>query len=308
MDSSAGQPPSGAVISLIYKTITGSSDSFARSSVYNLETGAFELRNVPSGEYILQAVVTQVSMSPGGVGILFESDSGRTPLAVTNSDVSGVVVTTSRGISINGKITVEGLTQTPDPGRLLLRLQPSIGGILSGDLNTLAPAAADGTFHIDGVASGEYRFDMAGMPANYYIKEIRYGGREALNNPMIIAGSSTDTLEVVLSPRVANIEGTVTDGNQQAVQGIQAVLVPDQHRDRYELFRAVTTDQNGHFRMGGLPPGDYRIFAWESIEPFGFFDPDLLKRDESRGQQLSIRESDNTIVNVKMIPSGLPVR
>jgi hypothetical protein len=100
------------------------------------------------------------------------------------------------------------------------------------------------------------------------------------------------------------VDGTVNDEKGQPIQGVQAVLVPDAHRDRFELFRAVTADQNGRFTMRGVPPGDYKVFAWESIESYGYFDPELLRRDESKGQRVKIQDSDKASVSVKMIPGS----
>jgi len=168
----------------------------------------------------------------------------------------------------------------------------------------VTPIAADGTFLVNGVMPGEYRFTLAPTQANYYIKEVRFGGAEALNTPINISAGATEMLEVVLSPRVSEVEGTITDGKGQPVEGVQAVLVPDAHRDRFELFRAVTSGANGHFTIRGVPPGDYKVFAWESIESYGYFDPDLLRRDEAKSQRIKVQESDKITVSVKMIPNA----
>jgi len=82
------------------------------------------------------------------------------------------------------------------------------------------------------------------------------------------------------------------------------VLVPDTHRDRFELFRAVTSGPKGQFTMRGVPPGDYKVFAWESIESNGYFDPELLKRDDAKGQRIKIQDSDKAVVTVKLIPGS----
>ena len=82
------------------------------------------------------------------------------------------------------------------------------------------------------------------------------------------------------------------------------MLVPDAHRDRFELFRAITTGPDGRFTLRGVPPGDYKVFAWESIDSNGYFDPELLKRDEAKGQRIKIQDSDKLTVSVKMIPGG----
>jgi hypothetical protein len=50
-------------------------------------------------------------------------------------------------------------------------------------------------------------------------------------------------------------------------------LIPDRNRDRRDVYKIVVSDQNGHFNMLGVAPGDYKLFAWEDIEPFSYNDP-----------------------------------
>ncbi len=55
------------------------------------------------------------------------------------------------------------------------------------------------------------------------------------------------------------------------------VLVPDPpHRGEKRLFKSITTDQNGHFVLQGIPPGDYKVFAWENIEHGAYTIPEFL--------------------------------
>jgi 5-hydroxyisourate hydrolase-like protein (transthyretin family) len=329
IDTTTGKPAASALLSLVYRNLNGSSDTFARGSTYNAATGDFELKNVPPGSYDVQATIMQPtfistlasasqsagvtytvttgnSTLPSGNFISGASGRGRAPITVTNADLHDVVVNVTPGLSIKGRLTVDGQPQATDLGSLRLQIRPSVGGVLinDGPLPTPSTVASDGSFHIDGVTPGEYRFSMILFPVSYYIKEVRFGGTEALDTPINISPGATETLEIVLSPRVAQVDGTVTDDKGQPVQGVQAVLVPDAHRDRYELFRAVTTDPNGRFTIPGVPPGDYKLFAWESIEAYGYFDPELLKRDEPKGQRIKIQDSDKTTVTVKMIPAA----
>ena len=330
IDTSTGKPAASAMLSLVYRNLDGSSDTFARGSTYNAATGDFEMRNVPSGNYDVQATIMQlnglsplataaqatavtytgstgaVPVLPAGYYISSASGRGRAPITVTNADVHDVVVNVTPGLSIKGRLTVDGQPQPTDLGSLRLQIRPSAGGVLitDGPSSTPSTVAADGTFHIDGVNPGEYRFTIFPSPVNYYIKEVRFGGTEALNTPINIPAGATEMLEIVLSPRVAQVDGTVNDEKGQPVQGVQAVLVPDAHRDRFELFRAVTTGPDGRFTIRGVSPGDYKLYAWESIESFGYYDPELLKRDEAKGQRIKIQESDKTTVTVKMIPGA----
>jgi len=327
IDSSTGKPPASVQLSLVYRNFAGGTDSFASGSSYDAVTGNFEMRNVSPGTLNVQATINQVVSSgpgaplPDGVpriatatgtqifSAVYSSTivaSGRAPVTVTNADVTGVVINVIPAVSIKGKLTVDGPSQAASLASLRVQLRRSINGVITSEtqIPMVSPIAADGTFLVNGVMPGEYRFTLAPTQANYYIKEVRFGGAEALNTPINISAGATEMLEVVLSPRVSEVEGTITDGKGQPVEGVQAVLVPDAHRDRFELFRAVTSGANGHFTIRGVPPGDYKVFAWESIESYGYFDPDLLRRDESKSQRIKVQESDKITVSVKMIPNA----
>ena len=102
---------------------------------------------------------------------------------------------------------------------------------------------------------------------------------------------------------VSFVDGNVVNEKSEPVRGIQVVLIPDRFRDRTELFKTGTTDQNGHFTIRGIPPGDYKLFAWEAIEQFSYFDSDVLRPFEQKGKPVSILESSKVIAEVKVIPA-----
>jgi hypothetical protein len=53
----------------------------------------------------------------------------------------------------------------------------------------------------------------------------------------------------------------------------------------------------------GLPPGDYKLFAWEELEGESFKDPDFLKTFESRGKPVRVREREQQAVQLELIPA-----
>jgi beta-lactamase regulating signal transducer with metallopeptidase domain len=288
MDTATGRPPAVAGLGLVTRSLTGASTSFASGYSYNSTTGDFELRNVAPGTYNVRAVIPDVPAS--GIGIA--------PITVTNADVEGIVVQIKPEVSLNGTITVDGpLAGALNALRFRFLSVSNVGTSFGVSI------AADGTFHFAGITPGEYRFGMLPSPAMYYIKEARYRGEDALNKPIVVERSGSDTLDVILSSRVAQIDGTITDSKSQPVRDIQAVLIPDQHRERVELFRTANSDQDGHFSISGMAPGDYKLFAWEAIEPYGYFDLDFVKRDEARGQAVRVAESGKLSVTLKMIPA-----
>jgi protocatechuate 3,4-dioxygenase beta subunit len=78
-------------------------------------------------------------------------------------------------------------------------------------------------------------------------------------------------------------------------------LIPDQVRDRTELYKTATTDQNGRFTLRGVPPGGYRIYGWEVIEANAWFDRDVLAQYENQGKPIRILEAAKENVELRMI-------
>jgi hypothetical protein len=94
----------------------------------------------------------------------------------------------------------------------------------------------------------------------------------------------------------------VTDSNNQPSANAVIVAVPDpRFRSRTDRFRKVTTDQSGHFVLRGLPPGDYTIFAWESVEGDAYYNPDFLRNYDGQGKALHVNEGDHLNLQVKVI-------
>ena len=86
--------------------------------------------------------------------------------------------------------------------------------------------------------------------------------------------------------------------------GTQAFLIPDQLRDRRDLYKSAVTGTDGRFTIRGITPGDYRLFAWEDIEPYSYFDPEVLKSYERLGKRVRIRESSKESVEMTIIPAA----
>ena len=137
---------------------------------------------------------------------------------VTGADVDGLVLAIGAGASIPGRLHVEGRTLAGlgDLGRLEVRLTPATGGLAS---NRHRPLNTDGAFRLENVAAGEYFTVVQPLPSGYYVKDARLDQADALNQPLVISGPVSGTLNILLSPAAGRIEGTVVDGRGQGVPG-----------------------------------------------------------------------------------------
>ncbi len=98
------------------------------------------------------------------------------------------------------------------------------------------------------------------------------------------------------------LSGTLTDRRSQPVPVTQVVLIPDRSRDRTELYRTANTDENGRFNFIGITPGDYKVFSWDGLEPYGWFDPDVMAQSETKGVSVRVTDSSSEMIDVKLIP------
>ncbi len=165
---------------------------------------------------------------------------------------------------------------------------------------------ADGTFTFQNVAADDYRFSVLALAEDSYVKAARLGGMDVLDRGVDLTRSDVPgALDVLLSSAGGHVEGIVLKDNQQAAAGATVVLVPDgERRSRPDLFRSASADDSGRFVLRGIPPGDYRLLAWEDVEPGAWLDADFLRDYERRGETLSIGERGRFNPQLKVIQAG----
>lgn len=304
-------PPDLTVMLGFRKFATGLGGAWGQGRTFDPVTGRFELKNVPPGDYIVQAEIPpdsealkQVSRS----SLPFAS----TPIRVVDADIDGVVVNLTTGVTVPGQFVAEGsLSVLPNLQQFRLAFSAGSPQATGIQLPTVLPGSADGSFQVQGLREGEYRVVLLstdrGNPAarntsGFYAKSVRYGGEDILTKPFKFEGSGTGTFEIVLRAGAAQLSGTVIEGLSQPVPGIQVALIPEQ-RYRTDLYRPALTDQTGKFSFADVVPGDYKLFSWEALDTSEVFNPEFLTRYETQGVSVHIAEFSAQSVSVRLIPA-----
>ena len=65
----------------------------------------------------------------------------------------------------------------------------------------------------------------------------------------------------------------------------------------------TTSDLNSRARFIGVPPGEYRLYAWEEEQYAPAMDADFLKSFQSKSEKVSAKEGDSIQVEVTAIPA-----
>jgi hypothetical protein len=308
IDSISGQLPSRGVSIVIdpRDSVIGGGMTLS-SSAYNPADGSFEFVAVPSGAYTIHAQLP-VNARPEPGQPFPTAPNATASVDVRGADVDGVVLNFVPPVSISGRIRVDGESAAVDFSRMSVSLRPAMLGVWVAPMPRPAQAKADGSFTIDGIASGDYQVQFSPMVASgpqggVYVKSAMIGGVDVLGHSLTIAGPVSGSLDIVLGKSSDRVTGTVHRESQGTLQGIQIVLAPDQ-RDRHDLYKLTIADTNGHFAFPTLPPGSYKVFAFEGIESYSWLDPDALRAYESAGTPITVSNASDLTLNLKAIPAA----
>ena len=274
---------------------------------YNNTDGSFEIRDVAPGVYGVGATVPDPN-SPSPSPLIGQTNQPRAQAAVNvvSGDVENVALIITPPVSLQGRFSVDGLALAAVPAldRVRVQLVQSLDttAFLPNASSSSSAVSTDGTLKMDALLPGDYRLTVSNMPPGYFLKSARLDQSEGMDQLLHVTASPLGQLEVVLSPNGGQIEGTVLNDKQQPLNGIQVVLIPEQRRTRFDLYSTSRSDQAGRFTMKGIPPGDYKLFAWEAIEPFTYFDSEFMRVNEAKGKLVHVSESSAQNVEVRSIP------
>jgi hypothetical protein len=255
---------------------------FMRNRATVNEKGEFEIRGVAPGSYYVNAML----FTDG------QAYSARQPVEVAQSDVDDVGLMIAPGVDIDGLVKVEGnVDLAATPMRVMLTSPDEVFSFGGGGF---ALVTADGTFKLQNVAPGTYVVRLASAPPDAYLKEGRFGSENVADGVLTVqAGRTSSTLELTVSGNGGKVEGLVLTEENLPYSGGQVVLVPESSalRERTELYKNGVTDQFGKFTLRGVRPGEYKLFAWDDVEPGSWHDSDFLRAYEQKGVKVKITES-----------------
>ena len=300
------------------------------------QQGNFDIAGVVPGSYVLLANmsipdpsapppanapgVTAAAPPPGG-----SQTAQRIPLTANLSvDVSGGSVDNVQlqlvpGITIPGRIMIEGAAANPNPQRGLsvsLVREPDVVGIPNATARGMVQA--DGTFSLQNVGPGEYRIYVPPLVAPFqwgapsipqplqgmYVKSARLGNEDLLKTRVRIDGTAPGPIEVVVGAG-GKFNGNAMNERREPVPNVTVVLVPDSaYRQRRDLYRTASTDVSGRFSMQGIPAATYKAFAFEEAPVDAWQNAEFLRPLESRGTAVEIRDGNQTSADLQIIPAS----
>lgn len=290
-NSVTGQPGRGAILWLAPRDSGIRGFLFRNQTVVEDAQGVFEVRGVTPGSYILSA-------NWFDEGKVY---AARQSVEISSANLDGINLVIDAGLDLTGRVRIEGNTQIKFTD-LRVSLHPRDYTPTGG---ASASVKSDGTFVVQNVAEETHGVTLGGMPEDFYLAAVRMGTDNVLEAGLTVSrGRPPGSLELVLSPAGGRIDGVLLDKRDQPFGGALVVLVPEpRRRGQAHFYKSTTTDQYGRFILRGIPPGEYKLFAWEDIEPGAYQDPEFMRPYEQRGESLRIGEGSRHNIELKLIPA-----
>jgi beta-lactamase regulating signal transducer with metallopeptidase domain len=295
-------------------------------------TGMFDIAGVIPGSYMVYATGRNTTGrgAAGGIGARITFDaipapeiSTRTFVTVNGADANDIKLSLAAGYDIRGRITMEGWTAAEAASAVTsIRVRPIRDPDTFGQpapvLRDTSPAAPDGAFTVTGIGPGDYRLVIEPVqihpvlilppppapPAlqDAYVKSIRLSAADVFAGGLHIAGAPEGTLEVVVA-KGGRVRGRVMDSRQQAAVNATVVLISESAATgRTDRSRFGRTDTSGQFLLQGIPPGEYRMYAWQEIEDGVWLDPEFIRPYQPRGRLVRVDQGQSVTMDISVIP------
>jgi protocatechuate 3,4-dioxygenase beta subunit len=254
--------------------------------------GSFEIDSVAPGAYILTAIARTSS----------SEYVARARLEVGNADVNNVNLALSPGVAIQGRLGVE---QPPPADFNVAQLRVQLNSTDAAPINRNAEVREDGSFLLESVPPGDYRVFISNVRPGWYVESGRVGSQDAVNGVFTVSAGQDLAMQIQLGFTTGSVSGRVVDPRGDRFPGALAVLVPDgPRRGRTNAYFSASTDQEGRFNFKTVPPGGYKLFAWEEIPAGAYQDPAYLRRFEDRGRPVRVERSASVTVDVPVISAA----
>jgi hypothetical protein len=264
--------------------------------------GSFEIRNVVPGDYMLGV---EDSAEPTRWMAAFRT-------LTVDDDVSDVEIIARRGTRLEGRIVRDGGDRLPfDPRMIRVGLEQRVESRpgIADAVHTFGGGKvvqADGSFSMQS-PGGSSSLQISDLPSNWTVKAIRLDGSDITDQATDFGDGVRGQVEVVLTDRVSQILGVVTDRNSRVVSNYTVVVFPEdtnRWKPPSRLVRGVRSGQDGQYRIAELPPADYRAIAVESLPWNAWTDPRVLDRLWSSSTLFHLGEGEQRTVNLQLSPAA----
>jgi hypothetical protein len=261
--------------------------------------GTFTIAGLAPGSYTLRAQ----RMGPQGDG----PETAMTSIAVTGEDLADVHLVGAKPSTLTGRVIVDPAARSSLPATLMIGVMPVNFAGIPAPPPPPARISEGLTFETKALP-GLMRLTLGGgfnqSPAGWTIRSIRLNGADVTDTGLEIKpNEDVSGIELELTNKLTTISGLVKNSRGEVSKDYTTIVFAQDKAkwtagSRYQS--AGRPDQDGRFKISGLPEGEYYIIAVDRLEPGQSSDPDFLESVRVRATSLSLREGETRTVDLKL--------
>jgi hypothetical protein len=148
---------------------------------------------------------------------------------------------------------------------------------------------------------GQRRFvsfsvEVSRVPEGCYLASVRYGGKDVPDSGIEYTNGAA--LEIMIGTDGARVDGYTQNNDDTPFEGAVVALIPT---DGKGAPRSVISGPQGAFHLTGVPPGDYKLMAWDDVGRDDLENPDFIKRFDSQGTSVKLSASGTATESIRVI-------
>jgi hypothetical protein len=211
--------------------------------------------------------------------------------------IGDVMLNLAPAMDLKGQLRIEGQGGPPLNSFNVVLARRGLGGQGSS-----ARVGTDGSFTLAHVPPGELGLNVTQMPRGAFLKSASWGDKD-VRFSWLEVGSKTDAaLNIVISMNSARVEGDVDAAGADSTRaGILLAPIGAMH-NLARFYYGVAADGNGKFKLEGIAPGKYKIFALEKMAAANFRTPEAAEQLDALGTEIELTEGATTQARPKLIP------
>jgi hypothetical protein len=319
---SDGKPMSGALVMLM-PSMKDAMMFMPGGTSRTDKDGNFTLSGVAPGDYSLQIQSMAALMNAATEAMSLMSGNDTAPataaprppverefatanVTVTGDDVSGLVVTAMHGAKATGHIVFEGGPKPDDVTKLRLIAVPTDNDNMpaTASIFGMSSVKEDGAFEIDSLVGGR-TFQVMNPPKGWYLKALTHDGTDITDTGYgFKPGDTVTSFEIVLTTTQQTVTGTVVNERGVPAKEYTVVVFPEDPQKwtatDSRRMGSGRADQQGQFKVTGLPPDSYLAVAVEYVEQGAWRDPEWLARAAKTATKFTLEEGATKTLDLKL--------
>ena len=300
----SGRPLAGRFVGLGRQVTGPESGAFMSAGTSSIAAdGSFSIKNIPPGQYSLRVQAPAAGAAPNT-----PPEMAVMPITVDGVDLTNVTLTTTPGWSIAGQIATEAGTppQAP-PAGFSVSATPVDPDTAPDPQANRDPdggrVLTDWSVRVSGIY-GAVRVH-ARVPDGWWVTSIVHEGQDLLDAPAEMRSGETLTgVRIVVSDRPTSVRGRLVDDKGAPIAGATVVVFardPQKWFEESRWVRAARPDQQGNYRVEGLPPGEYLAVALEYVEEGTWNDAAFIESLRPHGEPFTLTEGEARTVTLKLV-------